>query len=235
MKHALLALIIIASISATSCHEPSKGEELINKTIEVMGMKSLNGKMVEFSFRDKEYGAKFNNGQYQYIRLFKQDNDLIRDVLTNDSFKRYINGALAETPDSTAAKYSNSVNSVIYFALLPYGLDQEAVVKEYLKETTIKGQAYHKVKVTFREDGGGEDYNDIFLYWINTANLKIDFLAYKYHSDGGGMRFRKAYNERQIEGITFLDYYNFQPSSTINFMNIDQAYENEELEKDIRN
>ena len=130
--------------------------------------------------------------------------------LTNDGFTREIDGREVDVPDSMAIKYSNSINSVIYFALLPYGLNDPAVNKRYLGDKNIKGKDYHKIQITFDQEGGGEDFEDIFVYWINVENYTIDYLAYKYSTDGGGMRFREALNERYIEGVRFADYINYK-------------------------
>ena len=65
--------------------------------------------------------------------------------------------------DSTRSKLSNAVNSVHYFAYLPYGLNGSAVHKELLGTTTLKNKEYYKIRVTFSEAGGGEDYEDVFM------------------------------------------------------------------------
>jgi hypothetical protein len=100
---------------------------------------------------------------------------------------------------------------VAYFAFLPYGLNDAAVFKTYLGDTEIDGKNYHKVKVTFSEDGGGEDFDDIFIYWFNQETNLIDFLAYSYHTDGGGVRFRKVIRKHEIAGLILQDYENYKP------------------------
>ena len=67
------------------------------------------------------------------------------------------------------------------------------------------------LKVTFKEEGGGEDFQDEYRYWINQKNHEIDYLAYNYLTDGGGTRFRRAINKRKIVGIFFQDYVNYKP------------------------
>ena len=37
----------------------------------------------------------------------------------------------------------------------------------------------------------------------------MDYLAYMYNVNGGGIRFRSYYNRRVIDGITFQDYVNW--------------------------
>lgn len=203
----------------------------MNEAIVQAGSENLNGKEVEFKFRDKEYGAKFNDGKFEYVRLFQDTAGLVRDVRTNDGFKREINGKTVNLPDTMSHKYSNSVNSVIYFALLPYSLNDAAVNKNYLGEVAIKDKQYHKIKVTFDPAGGGEDFEDVFIYWVNKDTKNIDYLAYEYNTNGGGMRFREAYNERTISDIRFVDYNNLQPTEEVELEKIDEAYSNGKLEK----
>jgi hypothetical protein len=112
-----------------------------------------------------------------------------------------------------ATRYSNSVNSVHYFAQLPYGLNDNAVQKELLGEATINGNPYFEVGVTFKQEGGGTDFQDKFVYWIHKENYTVDYLAYSYETDGGGIRFREAYNVRYVDGIRFADYNNYKPES----------------------
>ena len=131
-----------------------------------------------------------------------------------------------QLPDTMSIKYANSVNSVHYFARLPYGLNDPAVRKELIGETTIKDKKYYKVKVTFKEDNGGDDFDDIYFYWFNKETFKPDFLAYKFHVDGGGIRFREAYNERYVGNIRFVDYTNLKPKEMLaSIFTIDSLYE----------
>jgi hypothetical protein len=124
------------------------------------------------------------------------------------------------------------VNSVHYFSVLPYGLNDLAVKKTLLEAVLIKNKMYDTVKVTFNQDGGGEDFEDVFMYWINKETSKIDYLAYSYNEvDGKGIRFREAYNERYVEGIRFVDYNNYKPKSTsISLINLPQLFKKGGLE-----
>ena len=75
-------------------------------------------------------------------------------------------------------------------------LGDPAVQPRYLGVDTLQGEPYHEIEVTFRQDGGGRDYEDRFIYWIHPERHTMDYLAYGFHIDDGGARFREATQER---------------------------------------
>jgi hypothetical protein len=119
---------------------------------------------------------------------------------------------------------TGSVNSVAYFTLLPWKLKDPAVQKRFLGSTIINGNSYEKIQVTFEQDGGGEDYQDIFLYYIDPKNNMVDYIAYKYHVNGGGARFRKAIGRQQVNGLTFQNYENYDADTVLDFLKVEAAY-----------
>ena len=152
--------------------------------------------------------------------------------MSNDSFERYVNREIRQIAVSMITRYSASVNSVHYFSVLPYGLNDAAVNKTYLGLSKVKGEDYHKIKVTFNEIGGGEDFEDVFVYWIHKETFKMYYLAYSYdEGHGKGYRFREAFNERYVEGIRFLDYNNYKPKSkNVDLIGMDNLFEEDRLE-----
>lgn len=203
----LLVLVILQA-----CSTPN-AQKIIDTTIAKHGGELFNHVKINFDFRDKHYRVNRANGLYTYVRSFKDSTGTYRDVLSNDGFVRYKNDSIQNLSNEKIKAFSNSVNSVVYFALLPFGLNDNAVVKEWVGKQEVKGKSYEVIKVSFKQEGGGEDYNDQFLYWINTDTSMVDFLAYTYSTDGGGIRFREAINSRVVEGIIFQDYINYKPSN----------------------
>jgi len=58
----------------------------------------------------------------------------------------------------------------------------------------------------------------------------LDYLAYKYATNGGGVRFREAYNTRVVEGIRFVDYNNYKPENKeVSLSELDQLFTEEKL------
>ncbi len=229
-------VLILAVLCFVSCKDENmsrqlSAEEIINESIEISGGDKFENAVIRFDFRDKYYVARRNKGNFSLIRMFEVDGDSIFDLLSNSGFERFVNNNRAILSDSLKVVYSASVNSVHYFSVLPYGLNDKAVTKKLIGEEQIKNKSYYKVKVTFNEDGGGEDFEDVFIYWIQKKSLKPDYLAYSYNEDDGkGMRFRAAYNERYIDSLRFVDYNNYKSNdSNIDLNSLGDAYNNDQL------
>ncbi len=224
----LFILLATFFISCNTSKPKLTAQEIIDKSIVYSGVDKVANSEITFNFRAKKYSAKRSNGNFKLIRT----SDSILDILSNSGFKRFINSKPMRLVDSMASKYANSVNSVHYFSVLPFGLNDKAVRKKLLTSSTVKGKEYYKVEITFSEDGGGEDFEDVFIYWIGKENFLVDYLAYSYHTNGGGKRFRVLKEQCVKNGIRFVDYHNYKPlNKSISLIDIDKAFENNQLEK----
>ncbi|MCJ8165354.1 hypothetical protein MKJ04_10905 [Pontibacter sp. E15-1] len=230
----LVWLVLLATTGCTGSKN-SDAQEVVDAAIAAHGGQHIDKKAITFRFRGRQYRALRDNGAFVYSRTFTDDStgQRIHDVLRNSGFQRTIDDAVAEVPQERQDAYSASVNSVIYFALLPYFLNDEAVQKKYLGEATVKGEPYQKVQVTFAADGGGEDHEDVFVYWFHKERHTLDYLAYSYAEDNGdeGTRFREATNPREVSGIRFQDYNNYSAKERFPLENYDRAFEAGKLEK----
>ncbi len=225
-----LSLVFFACTSnpkETSQEAPkSKVQEVVDNAIDFHQMGGLGNAEFSLTFRDIDYTYKNENGVFQYTRTqIDSTGATVIDRMDNDTLVRTTNGEVTEVTDEKRAAYTRSVNSVIYFFRLPYGLNDPAAQKIYQGETEIKGKTYHEVKVTFEQEGGGEDFDDVFLYWFDKEDYSMDYLAYLYHTDGGGMRFREAINTRRVNGMLVQDYINLKPEDEkIDIMTIDELF-----------
>ena len=224
-------LFILFSVLIISCKSEEKkltAQEIIDKSIAYSGVDKVANSEITFNFRDKIYTAYRNNGDYKLIR----EHDSIIDGLTNKGFQRFINFKEQNLSKKDALKYGNSVNSVHYFSVLPFGLNDKAVRKKLLPSTTLNNKEYYKVEITFSEDGGGEDFEDVFIYWVGKEDFLVDYLAYSYHTNGGGKRFRVLKEQCVKNGIRFVDYHNYKPlDKSVSLINIDKAFEKNLLKK----
>ncbi|MFY0686608.1 MAG: hypothetical protein JXQ90_05565 [Cyclobacteriaceae bacterium] len=225
-------IIIFIGVVMMACTPKPTAQEVVDAAINAAGLTSIHSSKGSFDFRDKSYEFRRQDGLFIYSRIQSDSTGaIIRDVYSNNGLERFINDTIAEISDEKRSAYANSVNSVIYFAFLPLWLNDEAVNKLYVGEELINGKAFHKVSVTFQQEGGGKDFEDVFLYWFDKEDYSTDFIAYSYITDGGGVRFREAYNARKVNGVIVQDYRNYKPKDkNSDLMEIGKAFDAGELE-----
>jgi hypothetical protein len=86
--------------------------------------------------------------------------------------------------------------------------------------------------VTFAQEGGGEHYEDEFLYWFGKDDFLMDYMAYSYHTDGGGVRMREVSTKSVVGGILFQNYLNLKPvSDKTSLEEMQDLYTSGQLEK----
>lgn len=249
MKKSILIICVIAAITF-SCNskkenqddtvknntaekgEPlTKADSIVNQAIEAHGGDLYSKADFSFVFREKKYHFKNDSSNYEYSSEVQKGDSLIKDVTVNSDFTRLINGQKQNLTTEDAAKYGESLNSVIYFATLPYKLQDASVNKKFVEKTIIKSKDYEVIEVTFGKDGGGKDFDDEYMYWINKETHKVDYLAYNYQVNGGGVRFRAAFNPRVINGVTFQDYVNYEAPVKTLLKDLPTLYEQGKLKE----
>ncbi len=206
-------------------------QKIIDKSITASGSDKISSSTLEFDFREYNYKAIRNKGMFSLERNFYKDSVFYRDVLSNKGFQRFINNNPVTISQINSKNFSESINSVHYFSILPYGLNDKAVQKKLLNDVKINGKEYYKIEVSFSKENGGTDFEDVFIYWISKTDFKIDYLAYKFEVNGGGVRFREVKKEHVINGVCFFDYNNFKPIEFTKLEKLDIKYINNELEK----
>ncbi len=218
--------------TSTEAKPRNQAEKRIDQAIETHGGARYQSAEIEFDFRGRHYVAYQNGGTYRYERHFEDSTGQeVHDVLSNEGFTRTVAGQEVSLTEEWQDRYGNSINSVIYFTLLPFKLNDSAVQARYLGQDTIKGEPYHEIEVTFRPEGGGKDHEDVYLYWIHQQKNTMDYLAYSFDVNEGGTRFREAINRREVEGIVFQDYNNYKGEKETPLAEMDQMLEDGTLEK----
>ncbi len=233
MKISLLIFTLLVSLSTCkkSPNSLTRGEQLMFECIDAHGGERYNKAHYLFTFRDKQYTFHNNNDLYEYTVTYDQDGQNIYDFMNNETYVRTVNGKEVELTEKQISSYSQSLNSVIYFATLPHKLLDDAVNKTYKGSAEIKGKSYQVVEVTFNEEGGGKDFEDTYHYWINQNTKTIDYLAYNYAVGKGGVRFRSAYNTRIIGGIIFQDFINYKADIGTPLIDLPKMWEEGKLEE----
>lgn len=231
MKNSVL--LISFYIFLSSCSPNSAGEkddvldvnEIVQKAIDSSGTNQFQTKKVSFQFRDIIYKSIPTCNGLKLQRFINKDSVLIKDEFYKEKLNRTINDSTVVLNDSIAHLYAESVNSVHYFVQLPYRLQDEAVQKKLIGKEQIDENEFYKIKVTFQEDGGGDDFEDVYYYWIEVDSFRIAYLAYSFKVNGGGIRFRKAIKRQKYNQIEFVDYENYKPKiKTLKVQNAFQDY-----------
>ena len=232
MKHlSILILVFFTVAMSTSDVVAQSASDLLNKAIKAHGGKKYKKAHYQFIFRDKLYRFQHKKGGYHYSVRKTANGVQIFDQLKNGEFSRSLNGQETTLGKKEIMGATGGLNSVIYFATLPHKLLDPAVNLTHGGTTTIKGVAYDLLHVSFDKEGGGVDHDDKFIYWIRKENHRIDYLAYNYRVNGGGVRFRAAFNTRNVSGILFQDYVNYKAPVGTPLADLPSIYEKEELKK----
>ncbi|NJW51441.1 deoxyribose-phosphate aldolase [Salinimicrobium sp. CDJ15-91] len=233
MKKYLYFSLLLALFSCNDEASTSEADKIVAKAIEQAGGEKYSRASIEFNFRGNLYTSQRNGGEFELTRkITDSTGTTYYDVLNNKGFKRFHQDEEVAISDSLAGVYSESVNAVHYFVQLPFGLNDDAVVKELVGQDTVNGKLYHEIKVTFRQEGGGQDHEDVYMYWIDKENYSVDYLAYRFFVNDGGIRFRKAVNPRTEGGIRFVDYENYKTNDlTTPLQDLDDMFQKGELIK----
>ena len=216
----LLALVLFGGCGqeADSDAEPDAEPDaaaVLERARQRHGAAVLDRARLTFQFRGDRFEVERDGGRFRYVRAHRDSTGaLLHDVLSNDGFTRMREGEPVPLDSAAAAAAVEGVNSVVYFALLPYPLADAAVQPRLVGRDTLRGEPYDLVEVTFREEGGGRDWEDRFLYWVHADSATVDFLAYRFYTGYGGARFREAVNPRTVGGVRVADYRNYDADTT---------------------
>jgi hypothetical protein len=208
--HALLALAaLVAACSSGQTNgrgEASPGAKLVERVVAAHGASKLGEASVDFVFRGTPYRMTRSGGRYRYERW---PSPRQHEVLTNDGYRFLVDGQPAKLSRAMLAARARDLNSVVYFASLPYPLLDEAVRPRPVGRQTVGGVEHDVLEIRFAEAGGGEDHDDVFRYWLDPATGQMRHLAYSFARSGGGVRFRVATSTEASGGVVFVNWANF--------------------------
>jgi len=216
MRSSFLLGAAMLLVAAGGCQSPAptpSGAAVIDSARTAHGASILENAVVTFNFRGDTYRLRQEDGRFHYRRSYTDSlGRAVTEGITTQGPYRVVEGDTVSLSAAERDDVHTTVNSVTYFALLPAPLGDPAVQPTYSGRDTIDGVPYHRIRVTFRQEGGGDDWQDVFLYWFRADTYAMDYLAYAYGQGAGeepGTRFREAYNVRRIEGVRMADYNNY--------------------------
>lgn len=209
----LLLLVLLACAEGageTVVADRSRVDDIIDSAIAFHGGERYDDMRVSFRLRDRDYSIFRKGGNFVYTSQHSGSLGIYKRELSNAGFVESMDGKVLVLTAKDSLSHAESLNSVVYFTLLPYFLNDPAVFKTLDGKDTLNQNIYHRVKVTFAEQGGGVDHDDVYYYWFDVGDYSMDYLAYSFSVNDGGSRFRKAINMRRINGIVFQDFENYK-------------------------
>ena len=205
-----LAAVLLFCVVGAACEQPDPAMEAVRSSIEAHGGDLFEAMEARFTFRDAHFTVWRQDGAFRYERVYTDEGgSVIREWMTNQETGREVDGEPRPLSAQERAAVETAVNSVVYFGFLPFRLLDDAARHRDLGTTEFEGRTYRKVEVTFEQEGGGADWEDRFVYWFDDQEHTLDYLAYRYYRDGGGTRFRRAVNRRNVGGLLLQDYENY--------------------------
>lgn len=203
----LMSLILVLF---QNCQSEKSVEEITSLLIEEHGGENYKHSEISFEFRGKQFNIYRNGNEFKYERVYTDTaGQNVRELIANKGKQKFTDGVEIELDKKGENKIDGAVNSVIYFTLLPFPLADKAAIKKVISEDSIEGEEFYLLEVTFKQEGGGRDYEDRYVYWINKNSNQMEYFAYYFHVNGGGSRFRKMVNSRRVGGILFFDQINY--------------------------
>ncbi|RMD49592.1 MAG: hypothetical protein D6830_04545 [Ignavibacteria bacterium] len=233
MKQINKSIIFLLVILFTACANNISEKELLKNIMVAHGADKMKSAKIDFDFRGKHYSVTRKNNRFEFTKTYGDSSgNLIFEKLNNAGYHYLKNNIEINLTEEEKRLRANSLNSVIYFFSVPYVLNDKAVKSKIIGHENVKGIDYFKLEITFNQKGGGEDFQDRYVYWINKNNYFIDYYAYYYHVNGGGSRFRVKTNRRNIKGVIFSDDLNYKSEKIHeNIEDFAMEYERDKLEK----
>ncbi|MEO0601510.1 MAG: DUF6503 family protein, partial [Myxococcota bacterium] len=179
-------------------------DEVLKDAAEAHGLTRDQRVELAFTFRGTPYRLRLDGADVRYERTVEG----IVQRLRGNRFEVLRDGEPLPLPAAQSDGLRRSLNSVGYFATLPRPLFDEAVIATSLGRTDLAGRAWDTVEVRFREEGGGDDHDDVFRYWFDPTTHELGFLAYTFQVNEGGVRLRKVVARTEVDGVVLVDWSN---------------------------
>ena len=221
-----MARLLALLLAVGACQRPApQGDTealaLIDRARIRHGSALMDRSEMRFSFRGTPFVLRRDGGRFRYVRTTTDSlGRTVEDIVDNAGTHRVVDGAEQALGPDERARIATAVNSVAYFALLPAPLTDPAVRARLLTPDRVGGETYDRIEVTFARDGGGQDHQDRYVYWLRQSDGQIGYYAYSYLETPGdtarsatGTRFRAPIRTHRVGGVLVQDWRNLTADS----------------------
>lgn len=207
----VVAIWVAAGLGVPAA-DAQEGLEIIQRSVELHGGEVYEHSLVELRLCSAsgcyDISVTTDGGLYRHRVAGPISTGRREVVATNDSLRHWHNGAEVEVASGEEGqRLRDWATARIYFAFLPYRLNDPSVVQRDLGLERWGDRELRRVKITFRP-GSSTDDQDQFVYWFDPQTARLEQFAYSFEGNPGGLRFRRLDNYRRIGGLLFFDQEN---------------------------
>jgi hypothetical protein len=215
-----IAIAIAAAASLVTPVAAETARELVARSIAHHGGELYESSRITLDLCSKSgcsaLEVRQDGGVYEYCATAKVKAGLRKVCIDNEAAREWLDGVGvtgASVPGSEAAIARDAalrdwVMQRVYFAFLPYRLEDPSVRLEDLGFEAWDGRELRKIKVSF-EAGSSTDADDEFIHWFDPESARLELFVYSYEVNEGGLRFRRLKDHRRVGGILLFDQENF--------------------------
>jgi hypothetical protein len=184
--------------------------EVVRASIDFHGGDTFESSSIHWTFRDIPYEVHRSDGLFRHQRTVADSlGREVVEVMGNEGIWVEVDGLRSEADQARQDAIVSAVNPTVYLGFLPFKLDDSAVHLADLGSATVEGRLYRRIEATFTEEGGGQGWENRFVFWFRDGEWSLDYLAYDEPGDPRVTRFRRAINRRDVGGIVVQDYENY--------------------------
>ncbi len=206
-----LAILLVGLLTTAAGGAGDEGLSIVHRAIELHGGDLYEHSSISFDLCSGsgcyDISVETDDGLYRH-RVAGPVSAGHREVeADNDTVRHWHEGEERPVTPAEEQRLRDWATARIYFALLPYKLNDPGVRQRDLGLERWGDRDLHKVKVTFRA-GSSTDAEDEFLYWFDPETARLEQFAYSFAGEPGGLRFRPLHDHRRVGGILFFDQTN---------------------------
>lgn len=210
-------LTLMIALLALGCATTARGEKvarlpIVDQAIAHHGGDRYTSSETSYESCSKsgcsQVRARVDGGVFSFTVEGPTANGPRRVHMTNDTTAVWLDGLPRVLDADLAQRRRDWAMQRVYFAFLPFRLNDPDVWKEDLGLETWGDRQLHRVRISF-SPGSSTDADDTYAYWFDPETGAVVFFAYRYAGDPGGIRFRRAIDPRRVGGILFFDQENY--------------------------
>lgn len=224
-------LLVMAVVATPAAAEESKAPhkdaverlEIVDRAIEFHGGELflwsnsellVSSKSGSFKVRSTMSGSRFDH----QVESQTEEGKRIVVRSRNDSVERREDGVVVPLNDEQEQRARDFVSARTYFPFLPFRLNDADAYKIDQGIETWGNRSLHRVKVVFAA-GSSTDASDEYVYFFDPKTARLEAYGYTFGTgrERGGLRYRKLFNYRRVEGLLFFDAENLGVSGEGSF------------------